>query len=118
MRPSAAPFPLLCATGFFLLAGCNTKSQNAIVLSKEFIPAQTVAADGAEPAPQERATQHDQWLVHVEMADRKKAQADVEQSQWNELRVGDIVTATYSQGKYTGTVWRVELRRQTPAVTP
>ena len=118
MRPFAIPFPLLCAAGLFLLAACNTKSQTAVVLSKEFIPALIIPEDGSAPAQQERATPHDRWLVHVEMASGRKAQADVEQAQWNALRVGDQVTATYSEGNYTGTVWHVELRKAAPPVTP
>lgn len=118
MRLSAALFPLLCAAGLFLLAGCNTQSQTAVVVSKEFIPAQIIPADGTEPARQEGATPHDRLLVQVAMADGKKALADVQQAQWDELRVGDKVKATYKQGKYTGTVWYVELRKETPAATP
>ena len=42
MRLSAALFPLRCAAGLVLLAGCNTQSQTAVVVSKEFIPAQII----------------------------------------------------------------------------
>lgn len=118
MRPPFAIRPLLCAAGLFLLAGCNTKSQTAVVLSKKFVPALKVPADGAEPAPQEGTTPHDRWLVRVEMADGKKVEADVEEAQWNQLRVGDKVKATYSQGNYTGTVWRIDLSQPAPAAAP
>ncbi len=117
MRPTAFPLPLLCAAGLFLLAGCNTKSQTAVVVSKEFIPAQIIPADGPAPAQQEGTTPHDRLLVHVEMADGKRPLADVEQAQWDELRVGDKVQATYKQGKYTGTVWYVELSKANPSAT-
>ncbi len=118
MRPSVALFPLLGIAGLVLLAGCNTKSQTAVVVSKEFIPAQIISADGPATAQQEGTTPHDRWLVHVEMADGKKALADVEQAEWDELRVGDKVQATYKQGKYTGTVWYVELRKANSSATP
>jgi hypothetical protein len=118
MRPSVALFPLLCVAVSFLLAGCKAKSQTAVVLSKKFVPALKAPADGTEPAPQEGTTPHDRWLVRVEMADGKKVDADVDKAQWNHLRVGDKVQAAYSQGNYTGTVWRIDLSQPAPAAAP
>ncbi len=104
--------PFLAAVLLVAFAGCNTKTQDAVVLSKEFIPAQIIAENGPAPEQSERAVQHDQWLVHIQMADRFLADVNVEQPQWVALRVGDKVEAIYAQGKYTGTIWRVELRKK------
>ena len=104
--------PFLAAVLLTAFAGCNTKTQDATVLSKEFIPAQILDENGPVPGQNERAVQHDQWLVHIQMADRFLADVNVEQPQWVALRVGDKVEATYAQGKYTGTVWSVSIRRK------
>ena len=104
--------PFLAAVLIVAFAGCNTRTRDAVVVSKEFIPAQIIAENVPSPEQNERAIHHDQWLIHIETADRMKARADVEQAQWVALQVGDKVEATYSQGKYTGTVWSVSLRKK------
>lgn len=88
------------------LAGCTKKSQPAVVLSKEFIPAHV---EGTEL--KERQTHHDRWLVKVEMESGRKAEADVEPEQWKTLKIGDRVRADYNEGNYTRSIWTVELHQ-------
>ena len=89
-----------------LAFGCAKKSQKAVVLAKEHIPAHV---EGTEY--QERQTDHEQWLVKVEMEGGRKAEAPVDEAQWQSLKVGDRVHASYSEGKYTGTIWAIDLRK-------
>ena len=89
-----------------LVFGCVKKSQKAVVIAKQHIPAHV---EGTEY--QERQTDREQWLVKVEMEDWRKAEAPVEKAQWESLKVGDPVHASYSEGKHTGTIWAIELRK-------
>lgn len=88
------------------LVGCTKKSQSAVVLEKEYIPARV---EGAEL--KERQLDREQWLVRVEMADGRKATASLDEAEWKTFQVGDRVRADYSQGNYTGTVWVVEIHK-------
>lgn len=99
---------LLCA----LPGACAEKSQDAVVVGKEFI----AAVDPADLKPDEavkdpRACGHDVWLVEIEMTNRVKADAPVEKAEWDALKVGDKVKATYSEGKYTRTIWSVNVKK-------
>ncbi len=96
---------LLLAAGLGL-AGCTKKSQPAVVLSKDYIPAHV------EGTPyQERQVDRERWLVRVEMEDGRKADADIDADLWQTLKVGDRVRAEYTQGNYTGSIWTCDLRR-------
>jgi len=77
-----------------------------VVIAKDYIPARV---EGAEY--QERQTDHDRWLVRIEMTNGRKAEADLEPEQWKALNIGDRVRAHYAEGKYTGTIWTVELHQ-------
>ena len=97
----------LALVAFAILAfGCAKKSQTAVVTAKEHIPAHV---EGTEY--QERQTDREQWLVKVEMQGGRKADAPVDKAQWELLKVGDRVHASYSEGKHTGTIWAIELRK-------
>lgn len=98
----------------FAGAGCLRKSGAAVVLGKEYVPANEISASPNESAsPHSSATpitRPEQWLVHVEMvADLKKMDVQVERPRWEALHEGDRVRVTYRQGKYTGTVWSAEI---------
>jgi hypothetical protein len=82
------------------------KSQPAVVLAKDFIPAHV---EGTEY--QERQVDRDRWLVKVEMEDGRKADADIDAELWKELKIGDRVRAEYTEGKYTRSIWTCDLRR-------
>ena len=57
-----------------------------------------------------RATDHEQWIVSVEMvSDLKKIDVRLERTQWEALQPGDRVHVVYRQGKYTGTVWSAKI---------
>lgn len=67
-------------------------------------------ADDRGTSRDPRASQHEQWIVKVQMLDdgrRFRVQAD--QSQWEKLRENDRVKVRYRIGKYTGTVWAAEI---------
>ena len=86
--------------------GCAKKSQDAVVIDKQHIPAHV---EGTEYA--ERQTDREQWWVKIEMAGGRKAEAPVDEAQYQSLKIGDHVRANYSEGNYTGTIWAIELRK-------
>ncbi len=117
-------------------AGCHTRSGEAIVLGKEYIPVAEVTAspvpeeslaaqsdDEVEPgpdlandAPDLRGTAKDARSraravdVHVQMvADLRRVDVRVEQPRWQSLQEGDRVKVIDHVGKYTGTIWSSEL---------
>ena len=58
-----------------------------------------------------RASDHEQWIVNVEMArDLRRIELRADQPQWAALKVGDRVQVTYKIGKYTGTVWDARIQ--------
>ncbi len=96
---------LLAVAALFLLAGCNTKSGDAVVIDKEFIAAAT-----EETKSKEHVLDHDQWIVKVEMIyDLRRVDVHVEQAQFDRIKMGDRLRVTYREGKYTGTIWDAEI---------
>ena len=100
------PQSVIFVSVVMLAFGCTKRSQSAVVISKEHIPARV---EGAEL--KERQLDRERWLVKVEMESGRKAEADVDEVLWQSLKVGDRVVAEYSEGNYTGTAWVVELRK-------
>ena len=87
---------LLVAVG-----ACTQTTGEAIVISKEFIPAAT-----EETKNNERVTDRDQWIVETRMVrDQRVVNVRADKPVWDRLKEGDRVTVSYSAGKYTGTVW-------------
>ena len=89
------------------VSGCSDRSQDAVVIAKEHGAAHV---EGTEY--KERELDHEQWLVEVRMKSGLRARAPVDEAQWNVLNAGDRVRARYSQGKYTGTVWAIEIEKE------
>ena len=90
-----------------LLTACEKKGGEGVVLAKEYIP----AAAPDQPVLKEHQTSHEQWKVNVEMrADLRKVDVLVKPAEWEKLKVGDRVNVSYSQGKYTGTIWSSEIK--------
>lgn len=132
-------FPLLGCV--LLLTGCWKKSGEAVVIGKEYVPAReivaasnespspsaTIAPDSdetvqdategtTEPAVDPRATDHELWIVNVEMvANLRKIDVRVEAPEWNSFKEGDRVQIAYREGKYTGTVWSAEITKRLPS---
>jgi hypothetical protein len=101
LRPAAITCALLG------VASCAKKSQNAVVVAKEHIPAHV------EGTPyQEREMDREQWLVKIQFEGGRTTSAPVDAEQWKTLNVGDRVVAQYSEGKHTGTIWAIEVRKQ------
>ena len=93
---------LLLMTG---LGGCGKKSGDAVVIGKDYL----AAVKQGEEIKNERATNHEQWIVKVRMLDNGRTiEVHVGQAQWEKLRESDRVKVTYRVGKYTGTVWDAE----------
>jgi hypothetical protein len=64
----------------------------------------------AKKVKDERATNHEQWIVKVRMRDSGRTiQVRADRSDWEKLRENDQVKVTYRMGKYTGTVWDAEI---------
>lgn len=88
------------------LIGCEKKTGDAIVMGKDYV----AAAKQGEEIKDERATNHEQWIVKVRMRDNGRTiQVHADRVQWEKLRENDRVKVTYCVGKYTGTVWDAEI---------
>jgi hypothetical protein len=98
----------VCVVAMFVMicvAGCNKKSGEAVVIGKDYV----AATKGGEEIKDERATNHEQWIVKVQMLDNgRKIDVRADQAQWEKLRENDRVKVNYRVGKYTGTVWDSE----------
>jgi hypothetical protein len=88
------------------LVACEKKSGDAIVIGKDYV----AAVKQGEEIKDERATNHDQWIVKVRMRDNGRTiEVHADQAQWGKLRGNDRVKVRYRTGKYTGTVWAAEM---------
>jgi hypothetical protein len=57
-----------------------------------------------------RAMSDEQWLVSVEMvSDLRRFDIHTDKAHWERVKVGDRISVSYRQGKYTGTVWSAEI---------
>ena len=89
-----------------VLGGCEKKSGHAVVIGKDYI----AAVKQGEEIKDERATNHEQWIVKVRMLDNSRTiEIHADRAQWDKLRENDRVKVTYRVGKYTGTVWDAEI---------
>jgi hypothetical protein len=88
------------------LSGCEKKSGDAVVIGKDYV----AAVKEGEEIKDERATNHEQWIVKVRVRDNgRRIQVHTDRAQWEKLREDDQVKVTYRVGKYTGTVWDAEI---------
>jgi len=88
------------------LTGCEKKTGDAIVIGKDYV----AAAKQGEEIKDERATNHEQWIVKIRMRDNGRTiQIHADPAQWEKLRENDRVKVTYRVSKYTGTVWDAEI---------
>ena len=88
------------------LGGCEKKSGEAIVVGKDYV----AAVKQGEKVKDQRATNHDQWIVDVRMVGNGRTiQVRADPAQWEKLRENDRVKVTYRVGKYTGTVWDADI---------
>jgi len=84
------------------VAGCDKKSGEAVVIGKDYV----AATKEGEEIKDERATNHEQWIVKVRMLDNgRRIDVRADQAQWEKLRENHRVKVNYRVGKYTGTVW-------------
>src|SRR6266511_5470282 len=95
---------LLLMTG---LGGCEKKRGDAVVIGKDYV----AAVKQGEEIKDERATNHEQWIVKVRMRDNgRRIEVRANRAQWEKLRENDQVKVMYRVGKYTGTVWDAEIQ--------
>jgi hypothetical protein len=88
------------------LVGCEKKNGDAIVIGKDYV----AAVKQGEEITDERATNHEQWIVKVRILDNGRTiEVRANRAQWEKLRENDQVRVTYRVGKYTGTVWDAEI---------
>ena len=100
--------PACVVAGFLIIGatGCEKKSGKAVVIGKDYV----AAVKQGEEVKDERATNHEQWVVEVRMLDNgRKIQVRADRAQWEKLRENDRVKVTYRAGKYTGTVWDADI---------
>ena len=82
------------------------ESGHAIVIRKDYVS----AVKEGEEIKDERATNHEQWIVKVRTLDNGRTiGVHVDRAQWEKLRESDRVKVSYRSGKYTGTVWDAEI---------
>jgi hypothetical protein len=88
------------------VAGSEKKSGEAVVIGKDYV----AAVRQGEEVKDERATNHEQWIVKVRMFDNgRRIDVRADQAQWENLRENDRVKVNYRVGKYTGTTWDSEI---------
>jgi len=99
----------LCVVAMFVVigvAGCEKKSGEGVVIGKDYV----AAVKEGEKTKDERATNHEQWIVKVRMLDNgRRIDVRADHVQWQKLRENDRVKVNYRVGKYTGTVWDSEI---------
>src|SRR5438309_12001966 len=89
------------------LIGCEKRNGDAIVIGKDYV----AAVKQGEEIKDERAANHEQWIVKVRMRDNGRTiEVRAERTQWEKLRKSDQVKVKYRVGKYTGTVWDAEIK--------
>jgi hypothetical protein len=89
------------------LIGCEKRNGDAIVIGKDYV----AAVKQGEEIKDERATNHEQWIVKVRMRDNGRTiEVRADRAQWEKLRENDQVKVMYRVGKYTGTVWDAEIQ--------
>ena len=99
---------LSCVLALLLmgLGGCDKKSADMVVIGKDYV----AALKQGEEIKDERAINHEQWILKVRMLDNGRTiQVRVDRARWEKLRESDRVKVTYRVGKYTGTVWDAEI---------
>ena len=99
-------FGCVVALLFICLVACEKKSGDAVVIGKDYV----AAVKQGEEIKDQRATNHDQWIVKVRMRDNGRTiEVRADRAQWEKLRENDQVKVTYRTGNYTGTVWDAEI---------
>jgi hypothetical protein len=89
------------------LCGCEKKSSEAVVIGKDYV----AAMKQGEEIKDERATNHEQWIVKVRMLDNSRTiPVRADRGQWEKFRKNDGVKVAYRSGKYTGTIWDAEIK--------
>ena len=89
------------------LGGCEKKRGDAVVMGKDYV----AAVKQGEEIKDQRATNHEQWIVKVRMLDNgRRIEVRADRAQWEKLGENERVKITYRVGKYTGTVWDAEIR--------
>jgi len=100
-------FGYVVALLFICLAGCERKSGDAVVIGKDYV----AALKQGEEIKDQRATNHEQWIVKVRMLDNGRTiEVRADRVQWEKLHENDRVKVTYRVGKHTGTVWDAEIQ--------
>ena len=88
-------FGYVVALLFICLVACEKKSGNAVVIGKDYV----AAVKQGEEIKDQRATNHDQWIVRVRMRDNgRMIEVRADRAQWEKLRENDQVKVTISDG--------------------
>lgn len=106
MKKLIMPSYVVALLLLLVLGGCEKKSGDAVVVGKDYV----AAMKQGEEVKDERATNHEQWIVKVRMLDNgRRIDVRADHVQWQKLRENDRVKVNYRVGKYTGTVWDSEI---------
>jgi hypothetical protein len=102
MKKLIVPSYVFALLLLLVLGGCEKKAGEAVVIGKDYV----AAAKQGEQIKDERATNHEQWIVKIRMLDNSRTiQVRADRGQWERLRENDRVKVAYRTGKSTGTIW-------------
>jgi len=83
MKKLIVPSFVVALLLLLVLGGCEKKSGDAVVIGKDYVAAVTQG----EEVKDERATNHEQWVVEVRMLDNGRTiQVRADRAQWERLR--------------------------------
>jgi|SRR5882724_5210559 len=106
MKKLIVPSFVVALLLLLVLGGCEKKAGEAVVIG-DYV----AAAKQGEQIKDERATNHEQWIVKIRMLDNSRTiQVRADRGQWERLRENDRVKVAYRTGKYTGTIWDAEIK--------
>jgi len=88
MKKLIMPSYVVALLLLLVLGGCEKKSGDAVVVGKDYV----AAMKQGEEVKDERATNHEQWIVEVRMLDNSRAISVLaDRGQWERLRENDRV---------------------------
>ena len=96
MKKLIVPSYVVALLLLLVLGGCEKKSGDAVVVGKDYV----AAVKQGEEVKDERATNHEQWIVKVRMRDNGRTiQVQADQARWEKLHENGRVKVTYRVGK-------------------
>lgn len=118
VRPTPTPGPAANATEKPVNPGASPQESPVYeeYVEKELAPDEIVVdsirmkKEVRGPSRDPRAHEEEQWIVKLQMvSDLRRLTAFTDRAHWEKLKEGDRIKVTYSQGKYTGSIWSIHI---------